>query len=99
MFDELHKYRRWRNFLKGVYDEVHEQRRILATGSARLDLYRFGGDSLQGRYHCLRLHPLSAGARVRSAQRTRESASGIPALLIRAKSESVVRIPTSWPRA
>ena len=60
VFDELHKYRRWRNFLKGVYDEFHKKRRILVTGSARLDLYRFGGDSLQGRYHYLRLHPLSA---------------------------------------
>jgi hypothetical protein len=34
-------------------------RRILVTGSARLDLYRHGGDSLQGRYHYLRLHPFS----------------------------------------
>ena len=34
--------------------------RILVVGSARLDAYRFGGDSLQGRYHLLRLHPLSA---------------------------------------
>ena len=59
VFDEIHKYRRWRNFLKGVFDEFHPQRRILVTGSARLDLYRFGGDSLQGRYHYLRLHPLS----------------------------------------
>lgn len=24
-----------------------------------MDLYRFGGDSLQGRYHYLRLHPFS----------------------------------------
>lgn len=32
---------------------------MLVTGSARLDYYRFGGDSLQGRYHYLRLHPLS----------------------------------------
>jgi len=31
----------------------------MVTGSARLDYYRFGGDSLQGRYHFLRLHPLS----------------------------------------
>lgn len=53
VFDELHKYRRWRNFLKGVYDEFHGERRVLVTGSARLDLYRFGGDSLQGRYHYL----------------------------------------------
>ena len=59
VFDELHKYRRWRNYLKGVYDEFSAERRILVTGSARLDLYRFGGDSLQGRYHYLRLHPLS----------------------------------------
>jgi predicted AAA+ superfamily ATPase len=59
VFDELHKYRRWRGFLKGVYDEFRGRRRIIVTGSARLDLYRYGGDSLQGRYHYLRLHPLS----------------------------------------
>jgi uncharacterized protein len=58
VFDELHKYRRWRNYLKGLYDRP-EHPRILVTGSARLDLYRFGGDSLQGRYHYLRLHPLT----------------------------------------
>lgn len=59
VFDELHKNRRWRNFLKGLYDEFGAERQILVTGSARLDFYRFGGDSLQGRYHYLRLHPLS----------------------------------------
>jgi len=63
IFDELHKYRNWRNYLKGVYD-AHgappRGPRILVTGSARLEVYRFGGDSLQGRYHLLRLHPLSA---------------------------------------
>lgn len=60
VFDEIHKYRGWRNFLKGVYDAAPDRRKILVTGSARLDLYRRGGDSLQGRYHYLRLHPLSA---------------------------------------
>ncbi len=59
VFDELHKYRQWRNYLKGLYDTRPAKRRILVTGSARLDFYRFGGDSLQGRYHLLRLHPLS----------------------------------------
>ena len=59
IFDEIHKYRRWRNYLKGLYDGRPSGQRILVTGSARLDLYRFGGDSLQGRYHLLRLHPLS----------------------------------------
>ncbi|RMH57994.1 MAG: ATP-binding protein [Candidatus Hydrogenedentota bacterium] len=61
VFDELHKYRKWRNYLKGLYDQYYETKKILVTGSARLDLYRFGGDSLQGRYHYLRLHPFSAG--------------------------------------
>jgi hypothetical protein len=60
VFDEVHKYRRWRNYLKGVYDSRRQGQRILVTGSGRLDLYRFGGDSLQGRYHLLRLHPFSA---------------------------------------
>jgi uncharacterized protein len=59
IFDEIHKYRLWRNFLKGLYDGRPAGQRILVTGSARLDLYRYSGDSLQGRYHLLRLHPLS----------------------------------------
>ncbi len=59
VFDEIHKYRSWRNYLKGVYDGRSDNQRILVTGSARLDLFRRGGDSLQGRYHMLRLHPLS----------------------------------------
>ena len=58
-FDEIHKYRGWRNFLKGLFDQHGRAQRILVTGSARLDLYRFGGDSLQGRYFHLRLHPFS----------------------------------------
>ena len=59
IFDELHKYRSWRNYLKGLFDNRRAGQQILVTGSARLDFYRFGGDSLQGRYHLLRLHPLS----------------------------------------
>ena len=59
VFDEIHKHRGWRGMLKGLYDGKRPGQRILVTGSARLDLYRHGGDSLQGRYHLLRLHPLS----------------------------------------
>jgi predicted AAA+ superfamily ATPase len=59
-FDELHKFRRWRNFLKGLYDTYHETHRILVTGSARLELYGYGGDSLQGRYFGHHLHPFTA---------------------------------------
>lgn len=58
-FDELHKYRSWRNYLKGLFDLRGKKQSILVTGSGRLDYYRFGGESLQGRYHFLRLHPLS----------------------------------------
>jgi uncharacterized protein len=61
IFDEIHKYRQWRNYLKGLYDGRAAGQKILVTGSARLDAYRYSGDSLQGRYHLLRLHPLSVG--------------------------------------
>ena len=59
VFDEIHKFRKWKNFLKGIYDSQKGQHEILVTGSARLDLARKAGDSLQGRYHLLRMHPLT----------------------------------------
>lgn len=59
IFDELHKYRGWKNRLKGLYDKEKNKFDFLVTGSARLDVYRRGGDSLFGRYHYFRLHPFS----------------------------------------
>jgi predicted AAA+ superfamily ATPase len=59
ILDEIHKYRFWRRLVKGWFDKKGDVLRILVTGSARLDHYRHGGDSLQGRYHFLRLHPFS----------------------------------------
>ena len=59
IFDELHKFRRWKNWIKGIYDKIGKLHQILVTGSARLDLYRRGGDSLMGRYHYWRLHPFT----------------------------------------
>jgi len=59
VLDEIHKYSRWRNLVKGFYDTKGDRISILVTGSARLDFYRKGGDSLQGRYHYYRLHPFS----------------------------------------
>lgn len=47
--------------MKGLYDKTKSKRRYLVTGSARLDLYRKGGDALTGRYHFHQLHPLSLG--------------------------------------
>ena len=59
VLDEIHKFKQWRNFIKGLYDKNKSRTSFLITGSARLDYYRKGGDSLQGRYHYYRLHPLS----------------------------------------
>ncbi len=61
IFDELHKAPRWKSTLKGVYDLRGADADIVVTGSARLDLFRRGGDSLLGRYFPFRLHPLSVG--------------------------------------
>jgi len=59
VFDELHKFPRWKGWIKGLYDVHHGSHFFLVTGSARLDVYRRGGDSLMGRYHYWRLHPFS----------------------------------------
>jgi uncharacterized protein len=59
VLDEVHKYARWRNLVKGLYDSERSRRRIIVTGSARLDYYRKGGDSLANRYRYFRLHPFS----------------------------------------
>ncbi len=59
VFDELHKFPRWKTWIKGIYDVSHQIHSFLVTGSARLDIYRRGGDSLMGRYHYWRLHPFT----------------------------------------
>lgn len=60
VFDELHKYADWKNFVKGFYDKYRQPKwKILVTGSARLDTYRKGGDSLMGRYFHFSIFPLS----------------------------------------
>lgn len=59
IFDEIHKYKKWKNLIKGIYDIHKHKYKILVTGSARLNIYRKSGDSLQGRYHYYTLHPFS----------------------------------------
>lgn len=59
VFDEIHKYRNWKKFLKGFFDTYEKKCRIIVTGSSRLNVYKRGGDSLMGRYFLYRLHPLS----------------------------------------
>lgn len=59
VLDELHKDRRWKTRIKGVFDVAGPGDGLIVTGSARLDLFRRGGDSLLGRYLPYRLHPFS----------------------------------------
>lgn len=59
VLDEIHKFKSWRNLVKGYYDTLKNTHKFLITGSARLDHFRKGGDSLLGRYHYYRLHPYS----------------------------------------
>ena len=63
VFDELHKHRQWKSYLKGAFDDAHAEFSFLVTGSGRLDLYRKGGDSLAGRYFLHRLFPLRRSSR------------------------------------
>ncbi len=59
--DEFHKFKRWKQHIKGVYDKYHNNLHLLLTGSARLDIYQKSGDSLFGRYYLFHLHPLTLG--------------------------------------
>ena len=59
IFDEIHKYKKWKTTIKGLYDTYKDKYKILVTGSARMNIFRKGGDSLQGRYHYYNLHPFS----------------------------------------
>jgi len=59
VFDEIHKYKDWKNYLKGVYDRFYREFKFLVSGSGRLDIYQKGGDSLAGRYYLFHLWPFT----------------------------------------
>ncbi len=59
IFDEIHKYSKWKTFLKGYFDSYGENFKTIVTGSARMNIFKRGGDSLMGRYFLYRMHPLS----------------------------------------
>lgn len=59
IFDEIHKFGKWKNFLKGFFDLYEKKTKIIVTGSSRLNIYKRGGDSLMGRYFYYHIHPLS----------------------------------------
>ena len=59
VFDEIHKYSKWKIYLKGFFDVYQKKVKIIVTGSSRLDIYKRSGDSLMGRYLLYHMHPLS----------------------------------------
>jgi predicted AAA+ superfamily ATPase len=75
VFDELHKMTHWKAWLKGVADGRPAGQQILVTGSARLDAFRKGGDSLAGRFRSIRLHPVSVREWVALGPRQEPSAT------------------------
>ena len=80
ILDEFHKLKNWKSRIKGVYDTEGMPPRVLITGSARLDLYRRGGDSLAGRYFLHRLYPLSVGELKSQSRSPRETLQQLMAL-------------------
>lgn len=96
IFDELHKVKKWKNWLKGVYDTEGVRPRLLVTGSARLDAYRRGGDSLAGRFYSYRLHPFSV-SEIKGAYRPDEALEeilrlgGFPEPFLKGSEESAKR--------
>ncbi len=65
VLDEIHRYSGWKGFLKGLFDTYPDRVQVIVTGSARLDVFRSGGDSLMGRYFSYRMHPLTPAELVR----------------------------------
>lgn len=59
ILDEIHKYKDWKNYLKGLYDQFHDRYQFLISGSGRLNIFQKGGDSLAGRYFLFHLWPLT----------------------------------------
>jgi len=97
VLDELHKMRGWRNLIKGFYDTLKRTHSFLVTGSARLDHFRKGGDSLLGRYHYYRLHPFSLPELGASTQALRDlfTFGGFPEVLFEKDATNLKR----WHRA
>ncbi len=61
ILDEIHKAKKWKSTLKGIWDTLDSYVQIIVTGSAKLNVLRKAGDSLMGRYWGFLLHPFSVG--------------------------------------
>ncbi len=61
VLDEIHKDKKWKTRLKGLFDTQGDRVPILVTGSGKLEMYRKGSDSLMGRYFPYRMLPFTVG--------------------------------------
>lgn len=57
IFDEIHKMKDWKRWLKGIFD-TERKGQVIVTGSARMDTHKKVGDSMAGRYFQYHLMPL-----------------------------------------
>lgn len=94
ILDEIHKYRDWKNYLKGVYDQFHGDYQFLISGSGRLDIYQRGGDSLAGRYYMFHLWPFTI-AELANRSRTVEDFLGNP---LDIRMENSAKLSEKWAR-
>lgn len=69
IFDEIHKYKLWKQYLKGIYDQFHKTYDFIASGSGRLDLSKKGGESLAGRYLEMHLFPFTIAELARNPRK------------------------------
>lgn len=77
VFDEIHKYPRWKNTLKGLFDKNEPDTHWIVTGSAALNVYRKGQDSLLGRCFSYHLAPLSVAEIIKKGDTTSVSLEDI----------------------
>jgi len=94
IFDELHKWKGWKRWIKGIYDTEGVRPRLLVTGSARMDVFRKGGESLAGRHFNLRLHPFSLRELADSGSDPEQALSTM--LEVGAFPEPFLRGSTTW---
>lgn len=81
IFDEIHKFPRWKNTLKGLFDLHEPETHWIVTGSAMLNVYRRGQDSLLGRHFTYHLCPFSV------AECLNREADSVPAAIEIAKQD------------
>ncbi|RJQ31972.1 ATP-binding protein [Candidatus Parcubacteria bacterium] len=95
VFDEIHKMRGWKNFVKGTYDTKPANTRILITGSAKLNALKNVGDSMVGRYFSHHIFPLSfkelAGSAFEGDMERLLSRGGFPEPFLADKDEDAAR--------